>query len=354
MSLEPSTLPSPAEPRLGTIARSDRLGGLAFAVRGVVVIALLLAALVGIERLVLAYPARLGPEIEGLPVDRLVELRATAGQVVMIGDSVIQTVATGDVDARMLSTMLEEELDGASVRRISAAATGAELHTAWLRYLENIDVPPRAVVIEVNPRSFSPHWERNPGWVFDDQAAMIDHPLLARLASVLEWDWHRPTDEEYRATPVIVNGQVVGTVGELERLEAGWNPPDDVATNRYLVRYASAYAASRRMVALRAMVDEANRCAFPVVLFLTPIDREAIDARLAPEQVAAVDRNLERLRAELGRSRWPTVDASELVPRADFDHPDGDPHEHLKSAGRVVVAHTLATALRTLADLGWQ
>lgn len=353
MLREPTTTQT-GDPPLGRIAREDRLAALAFAIRGVVVLALIGGALFGIEQLVLAYPARLGPEIDGFPTDRLVELRATAGQVVFIGDSVIQTVATGDSDARMLTTMLEEDLDGIGVRRISAAATGAELHTAWLRYLEHIDVPPRTVVIEINPRSFSPHWERNPGWVFNEQAAMIEHPLFARLASVLEWDWARPTEAEYRATPVVVGGSVVGTVAELEAPEAGWDPPAEVAARRYLVRYGADYARSRRIEAFRRLVDEANACPFPVILFITPIDVEAIRARLTPEQIAAVEQNLTLLRGVLSRSRWPTLDASEMVPRADFDHPDGDPHEHLKGAGRVAVADALATALRTLEGYGWQ
>jgi hypothetical protein len=354
MTPDHTPTPTSGDASLGRIAREDRLAGLGFALRGAVVLALLGLAVLGLEKLVLAYPARLGLEIDGLPVDRLVELRATAGQVVFIGDSVIQTVATGDPDVRMLTTMLEDELDGIGVRRVSAAATGAELHASWLRYLENISVPPRTVVIEINPRSFSPHWERNPGWVFNDQAAMIDHPLFGRLASVLEWDWERPTDLEYRETPVAVLGQVVGTVASLERPEAGWDPPADVAAGRYLVRYAADYAMSRRIAALHALVDEVNACPFPVVLFITPIDVEAIRARLTPEQLGAVDANLGLLRRELARSRWPTVDASEMVPRADFDHPDGDPHEHLRAPGRVVVAAALAAALRTLDGHGWQ
>jgi hypothetical protein len=354
MSDEP-TRTLPADPPLGRIARADRLAAWAFALRGVVVLALLGLGILGLEKLVLVYPARFGAEVDGLPTERLMELRTSAGQVVFIGDSVIQTVATGDSDPRVLSTMLEQELDGAVVRRISAAATAADLHGAWLRYLARLDVPPRAVVIEVNPRSFSPHWERNPGWVFADQAAMIDHPLFARFASVLEWDWGRPTAEEYRATPVIVSGQVVGTVQGLEQPTVGWEVASPaVASGRYLVRYAADYGMSQRLSAFRALVDEANACPFPVVLFLTPIDLESARAHLTPEQIGAVEANLALLRRELSRSRWPTVDASVMVARADFDHPDADPHEHMQGPGRLAVARALAAALGTLPGGGWR
>jgi hypothetical protein len=327
------------------IARADRVAALAFAARSVVGAAVIALAVIGVEQLVLAYPTQLAPEIPGLPVDRLVQLRSGGGRVVLIGDSVVQTVASGEDDQRNLGTMLEAELGGGVLLQ-AQAASGAELHRAWLHYLRGGRVDPHAVVIGVNPRAFSPHWDRNPGWLFHQEAAIMTHPVFARCASVLEWEWGRPTGDEFAATPVFVQEEQVGTLAALERTDLGYEPADDVARARYLVRYGSDYARSRHLEDLEGLVDEANAQPFPVILYLTPIDVDAIRERLDPSRLAAVEHNLELLRATIRRSRWPTVDASSIVRTPDFDHPPGDPHEHLKAAGRLALVRALVPAIR--------
>lgn len=329
----------------GRTAPDDRSAALRFGALAAVVCALLGTGVLLCERLVLAYPARLGPLVSGFPADRILELEHAPGEIVFFGDSVVQTAATGDADPRLLPDMVAAEIEE-PVLRVSQAATGADMHAAWLRFSARLTPPPRAVIIPVNLRSFSPHWERNPGWVFSDVAAMIDHPLYARLGSVLEWDWGRPTEEAFQATPVFVNDVEVGTVATLDVGSAGWMPPDEVRRSRYLIRYASDVRRSRRLAAFEDLVREANRSPFPVILYLTPVDVDAIQHNVDEATYAAVQANLAILRAALSTTRWPSVDASEAVREADFDHPPGDPHEHLKWRGRLAVAEALANALR--------
>jgi hypothetical protein len=341
-SSEPIAAGSVASGRTSPI---DRRGALVFGLRSVVLFALLALGILGAERLILRYPARLGPTVSGFPTDRVLELGRAPGEIVFFGDSVVQTMALGDADPRLLPDMLAGELDE-PVLRISQAATGAQMHAAWLRYAARLSPPPRAVIIPVNLRSFSPHWERNPGWVFDDVAAMIDHPLYARLGSVLEWDWGRPTDEAFAATPVFVGGVEVGTVATLDDGAAGWAPSAEVRRSRYLVRYASDIERSRRIGAFRSLVAEANASRFPVILYLTPVDVDAIEDNVDEATFAAVEANLTVLRDALATTRWPSVDLSASVRAADFDHPIGDPHEHMKWGGRILCARALADAVR--------
>jgi hypothetical protein len=329
------TAPTPADD--APIGRSTAM---VFAARSALVLALLGIAIFGIERLILAHPLRLGPDIEGFPFDRVHALRGCDGEIVYFGDSVVEAVAVADVDRRTLSTILADDLE-VDVRAVTQPASSIELHAAWLRALDHADIPPRAVIIAINPRSFSPHWERNPGWISHDSAAMIEHPLYARLLSVLEWDWDRPTMEEYVATPVIVGGAVIGKIASLDGHDPG-------GRGRYTVRYASDYARSTRFAMLRELIEHANTRPYPVVFYLTPIDIDVIRTRLSPARIAAVETNLALLRGALAHSRSPVVDASELVRASDFDHPDEDPHEHLGEAGRIAVAGALAAALRPM------
>lgn len=343
--MSPPPEPPTVEVARGAVASADRLGASTFAGRGALVIALLALGVWGAERIILRYPARLGSTVSGFPTDRVLELQRAPGEIVFFGDSVVQTMALGDTDPRLLPDMLGGELDE-PVLRISQAATGAQMHAAWLRYAAHLSPPPRAVIIPINLRSFSPHWERNPGWVFDDVAAMIDHPLYARLGSVLEWDWGRPTDDAFAATPVFVNGTEVGTVATLDDGAAGWAPSAEVRRSRYLVRYASDIERSRRLGAFRDLLAEANASRFPVILYLTPIDVDAIEDNVDEATFAAVQANLAVLRDALSSTRWPSVDLSASVRAADFDHPIGDPHEHMKWGGRMICARALADAVR--------
>jgi hypothetical protein len=333
---------------VGATAPDDRRAALRYGALALLVVATLALAMLGAERLVLAYPARLGPLVSGFPAERILELERVPAEIVFFGDSVVQTYAAGDSDPRLLPDMVGRLIDE-PVLRISQAATAADMHAAWLRFAARQSPPPRAVIIPVNLRSFSPHWERNPGWVFTDVAAMIDHPLFARLGSVLEWDWGRPTDEAFQATPVFVNGIEVGAVGVLDDGAAGWMPPPEVRRSRYLVRYASDIRRSRRLAAFEDLVREADASPFPVVLYLTPVDIDVIADNVDADVLAAVQTNLAVLRVALADTRWPSVDLSEAVRAADFDHPVGDPHEHLKWRGRMIVAEALADALREAA-----
>ncbi len=341
----PSAVARDTATATGVVSSFDRRGAALFGGRAVLVLALLALGMLGAERLILRYPARLGPLVSGFPTDRVLELQRTPGEIVFFGDSVVQTMALGDADPRLLPDMLAGELDE-PVLRISQAATGAQMHAAWLRYAARLSPPPRAVIIPINLRSFSPHWERNPGWVFDDVAAMIDHPLYARLGSVLEWDWGRPTDEAFAASPIIVGGVEVGTIATLDDGAAGWAPSVETRRSRYLVRYASDITRSRRLGAFRALVAEANASRFPVILYLTPVDIDVIEEHVDAATLAAVQANLAVLREALADTRWPSVDLSEAVRAADFDHPIGDPHEHLKWGGRIACARALAEAVR--------
>jgi hypothetical protein len=334
---------------LGTNARgrtspTDVRAAAVFGGRALGVLVLLGCALVLLERLILAYPERLGTFVSGFPWDRIVELERTSGELVYFGDSVVQTAAIGDTDPRLLPDMLAAEVDE-PVLRVSQAATSCEMHAAWLRFASRLTPPPRAVIIPVNLRAFSPHWERNPGWVFTDAAAMIDHPLYARLLSVMEWDWGRPTDDEFRATPVFVGGALVGTIAELDAIDAGYLPTAEVRRSRYLVRFAADIDRSRRLGAFEDLVHEANASRFPVILYLTPIDVDQAREHVDEATYANLEANLEVLRAALRTTRWPSVDLSETVRAQDFDHPIGDPHEHLKWRARLVVAEALADAL---------
>jgi hypothetical protein len=335
----------------GRTAKEDVRGAAIFGAQALGVVSLLAVAILLIERLILAYPARLGPSVSGFPWERIVELERTSGELVFFGDSVVQTAALGDADARLLPDMLAAEID-APVLRVSQAATSCDMHAAWLRYAARLTPPPRAVIVPVNLRAFSPHWERNPAWVFADTAAMIDHPLYARMLSVLEWDWGRPTDEGFAASPVVVAGVEVGTVAALDAITAGYLPSDEVRRSRYLVRYASDIERSRRLSAFEDLVAAANAARFPVILYLTPIDVDRVREHVDAASYANVEANLERLRAILRTSRWPTADLSEAVAPADFDHPLGDPHEHLKWRGRILVAEALAEALGEAGVLG--
>jgi hypothetical protein len=328
----------------GRTAKEDVRGAALFGAQALGVVSLLALAILLMERLILAQPARLGPMVSGFPWERIVELERTSGEIVFFGDSVVQTAALGDTDARLLPDMLAAEID-APVLRVSQAATSCDMHAAWLRYAARLAPPPRAVIVPVNLRAFSPHWERNPAWVFSDTAAMIDHPLYARMLSVLEWDWGRPTDEAFAASPVVVAGIEVGTIAALDAPTAGYLPSDEVRRGRYLGRYASDVGRSRRLSALQDLVDAANGARFPVILYLTPIDVDRVREHVDDASYANVEANLARLRAELAASRWPTADLSEAVRAADFDHPLGDPHEHLKWRGRRLVVDALAQAL---------
>jgi hypothetical protein len=282
------------------------------------------------------------PEIDGL-----IEAR---GRVLLLGDSVMGAVSVDDQD----KTTLASAIIGASSVPVvdeSRGGCGIEMESAEVIGLRTFGLRPRAVILEVNPRHFSPGWELDPylqqpevvwtletGWI-----------LPVRAAAVFKYRFGVLSDRQFLATKVRIAGHELGRIGGLDLLP-DWFPPNrvgpaELARTSSLVRYATDIERSRSLRTLRSAVATLRKLRIPAVVFVTPIDVDSVHARLDPREFACVERNLGILRATIAQAGIHWADLSRELHSEAFDHPASAPNEHLRAAGRKFVADKVSLLL---------
>jgi len=120
----------------------------------------------------IAFPAGIPPEIVRL--DAYLDSRTN---IIYLGDSTLSLpagqVTTGEI--------LQEMLPDCSVGEIAHPAYNLDLYLHYVRYIVRSAHPPDIVIVPINMRSFSPEWDKRPGYQFEEEKkALAFGPFLSR------------------------------------------------------------------------------------------------------------------------------------------------------------------------------
>lgn len=285
-----------------------------------------------------------------------------ADRIVFLGDSVIGTAYVKDMDHRSISAILAD-LTGVDVLDWSHAGHAQKQLSFRLKAILRSQYVPQAVVIPVNLRGFSPCWEKNPHWQFPEfeTTELDERTMSTRAFDVLQGKEDLAEEyREYSTTPIRVDEEVIGILNSPDKgqempvslTEDGkWipcenGPVSEVIRVRLVSRYGFPLRDSQTLPFLVENLSLASQASFPVVFYLTPIDREFIAQYLDDREVRLVEQNLEALRNLMSESGVPWADLSTACTKEEFDHPDDQPNEHLKFSGRQRVAREVACLLK--------
>ncbi|MBI5367023.1 MAG: hypothetical protein HZA54_08295 [Planctomycetes bacterium] len=274
------------------------------------------------------------------------DLRSTAGRIAYLGDSVVYWVAGEEPAGVGLAALLAAELKQ-EVVNLSMASHGQRMFAGELAYLRGQGVRPRAVLLPVNLRSFSPHWQHFPAWDHRRKADLVatEFPLARRLGFLFEGDIEADAKAARGRARVLVAGRDRGPLAELDAPPAGL-PAPEVARARCLARYCAEVACSPELPWLRSNLEALRASTAVRVAYLTPVDVQFVGRTCAPDEAAAMHANLELLRATLRAAGIAWLDLSTALGREDFEHPGDDINEHLRESGRRRVARELAAVVR--------
>ncbi|MCE9635343.1 MAG: hypothetical protein K8T90_06505 [Planctomycetes bacterium] len=286
-----------------------------------------------------------------IPAPEYLRLLDAEDRVLVLGDSVMLYAPEGESNRRSLVARLGDEF-AVAIENATRAGRGTEMARAQIAALVRLGVRPRAVVVEVSLRQFSPLWEGNPNLEDPSLERMLltGSFLPLRAAGVFKYEFGRITPREYRAKPVFVAGTPVGTVGDLEHKGAGIGragPLDSgIVGDRCRLAYAFDLDRSTRLSMLRELFATLRAADIPCVAFVTPLDMEFIASHCAPADVERVRQNLAALGGEITQPGVFAADLSQTLSLADFDHPADWPDEHLRFAGREFVAKQVGALVR--------
>ena len=323
-----------------------------------------------------AFPAPIPKEIV-----RLEEHLEAGADVIYLGDSTLLypagEVTTGEI--------VQEMLPDHRVAEVSHPAYSLDLYLSFVRYIVRQERRPRTIVLPINMRSFSPEWDRRPGYQFEkEKKVLFLGPDLARvLARPLEvLGAFEPdiTQEAFLDTSVYNGETAVGTVRDFESLadedvagalagDGGFayhdalpSEDDEEALEKALVYYYM-YRLSEDHRKLQAMLKIARLCQeneLDVIFYIAPVNYQqgervlgsAFRERLA-ENVDVVSRTLphgRQMRAGVGQGAlMPVAADAEHVTLLDLSlgleaYAFVD-MEHLHERGKAYVAEQLASVI---------
>jgi hypothetical protein len=270
--------------------------------------------------------------------------------VLLLGDSVATFVRPDDRDKRPLDRLLAERLPGAKVGLVGGNAHFMDVHLAFVEHAFASGARPRAVVVPVNLRSFSPLWDLHPG------LQHLKERLRLRWGDTWGLGLFRPveayrlyergpaSEKEWLESPAYRGTRRVGTVDALlnGRGDQASVPP---LTRLFTLTYMQDVdPGHRHLRALRRLVELCRREGVPVLAYSTPVDVQSGLRWVGPEFREQVRRNALTVRRAVEESGARLLDLTPMLP-ADVFAWGPVPNEHLSEQGRARLADELAREL---------
>lgn len=275
-------------------------------------------------------------------LERLNRLLAHPPDVLYFGDSTIGHSPKSDTNKRPINLLLRYMVPGSRIRGLTHAAYQLDIYAAYCRYIVSLGEKhkPRVIIIPINMRSFSPHWDKRPGYQFEREKVILAGGLLHafyRPLRILKYKFNKMTPGKYSDTPVFKGDLKIGTVKQMKGIK-----------NQLILRYM--YPLTREHRKIKSLIDIV-RClsahGIKAVFYVTPLDYETGEKHLPGEFKAQVRENIRLVETVLNENNYRLLDLSMDIPGSYFSwERHVAPNEHMNQHGRMYVAKQLARALK--------
>lgn len=278
----------------------------------------------------------------GQPYPTLKSVIENTADVVLFGDSVLERVSRHDEDRRTLGQMVTENLAPRSVLTLSRSAHNPDIYLPLLRVMAKMRHRPDSIIIPVNLRCFSPQWELSPDWTFDQEKAIITRYLRWRWASIkpvsnVHYDPEKHAEFDKRSVDYELSDfRSIGNFNNIIATEPSRERSAAIFTYHYTHRLSPL---NRRLQNLKECSEIARSIARRVLIYVTPINIEAIERFVGMKAIRIVSDNVETVRGALDQANF-TSWAGCLSEREFFSEDLAT--EHLNEMGRREIANRIA------------
>ncbi len=278
-------------------------------------------------------------------------------EILFLGDSVVERTSRHDTDKRTLDQMIADEL--ANKKRLLCIARAAyhfRIYYYLLNVLRTTLKRPELVILPVNMRCFSPQWDLNPAWQFEEEIQALQIysetrrvPALRVNADALpfsEMDWNMEFDFPF------TDLKRVGQFFDLIK-----NIPDDPEgkfyrrKQIYILHYLKKLSRDhRRLQSLTQILGLLKDLQIRALVYITPINYQGGVRHVGQgfkdgiRANAAVLKDVVRPYMQTGLVRF--MDLQENLTSDHFFHAD-ELTEHLNQDGRMKLAHALADEIES-------
>ncbi len=284
--------------------------------------------------------------------------------IIYFGDSTV-SYPVGEVTT---AEILQEMLPNYTIGEVSHPAYSMDVYLRYAKYLVHSGYRPRAVIIPVNMRSFSPEWDLRPGYQFEKESRILTYGLfLSRI-------FLRPLEilgalapeisQDTFLNATVYNGDTpVGTVADFEELggsasseRAGGGgfvyhdalpSEDDAEALQKTLIYYYMHGLKENHRKLQAMLETAELLTendIDVIFYITPINYERGEKYLSSTFSERFVENTDLVKSLLTEDRLPNLSVLNFVFGLEaYAFVD---MEHLRETGKTYVAEQLAAALQ--------
>lgn len=265
--------------------------------------------------------------------------------ILYFGDSVIRDSPATESNHKSIAEFLADAT-GTSVADLSQGAEDAKLFSAMTEHIVNSGAKPVALIIPVNLRSFSPEWNRRPGYQFERQKFLLTEPaflgyFFQPLAVFHAFKIPAVTQEEFLNSPVRYATTTVGTVADFENAEKFKMVTAENRREKYLYFYmGSIEENNEEFLALKETLRKAKEAGIPAYVYITPIDYKGGVASIGKDFLTQVTNNINMVCSAVASLTVPCLNLAFTLGSGNFSAV-GYPGEHLYAEGRQYVAEQL-------------
>lgn len=264
-------------------------------------------------------------------------------QVIYFGDSVLQFTDASDTDKSGVVEMLSKINPALTFADMSYSAYDASVYDEMMKHISRSSYKPKAVIIPIGLRSFSPEWDRRPVYQFEKEKFILRSPLLLS-------DFYRPmaifgiikvnpiTDQQFFNTPVYYRQTVIGTVLDFENdVWFASSTPESIRA-KYVYSYMEPLSPDHRKIkSLMELLDSAKKQGIAAYVYITPLDYKGGQEFVGPDFIIQTKANVDLICSLVRRKNVPCLNLAFSLGSEYFSHPVY-PSEHLKENGRGFIA----------------
>ena len=274
--------------------------------------------------------------------------------IIFFGDSSVYTHdKVHDTDKRTIRQMLQDTIPDLKVMPVMHPAYHMDLYLEFCKYISENENKPKAVIVPVNIRSFSPEWDLQPMYQFTEEKAVISNSVISTfLYNVFNkplkvFKYAYDTDvlsmDKFSKAPVYYKDSIVG---DMDEYSTGFvDTTQENKKKKFLLRYMFYINKEhRKLNSLREITELMLKNNIKPYFYIIPVDYETGEVYFPGEFIKTVKRNATLLKNEIEAKGGIVLDLSLLVKAKNFNY-EFYPNEHMKQQGRLDVAFALAQKL---------
>ena len=280
--------------------------------------------------------------------------RRNTPEVLYLGDSVLERISWSDKDKRTLDRMVAARLtDKMGLLSISHSAYHLKVYYHLLQILKVTDRKPRLVILPINMRSFSPQWNLNPAWQFEDEIDALKKYVEtpgSKIPVLPEKADHVPPTEVERMVEVKYPFTELNYLGEFYDLIKDSPSMEDEKRYRkkqiYIFHYLyQLLPVNPRLLFLTKIIELLRELNINLLVYITPINYQGGNRYLGSDFIKLFQENVGVVRDILSpfleRGTVHFLDIGQLLSSEYFFNVD-EATEHLNQHGREQVAKVIA------------